>query len=195
MDAYDDMSSVLRMCLKGEPVTRARVVLAVVVAFALAVGAYFAWRPTDESRIRAQLARLAAAVRITDADGQANPIGRLATVNGQLDALFEPDARVTIPELTELTSGHAGRRELAELVAGAPSYVRSFEVDFTSVTLKMDGAHTTAFVGATANVKAVERDGSTSQDRRAVDIHFVVRDGAWVIRTLSVWGKDDASPP
>jgi hypothetical protein len=173
---------------------RRSVALAVVVALALGVGAYFVLRPTDESRIRAQLARLGAAVRITDADAQANPMARLAHVSGQLDGLFEPDARVTIPELTELTSGHATRSELAELVAGAPRYVRTFEVAFTSVTIKMDAGHTTAFVQATANVKADERDGGRSEDRRAVDFHFVGKDGAWVIRTLSVWTKEDATP-
>jgi len=170
-----------------------RVVLGgALVVVALAVGAYFVWRPTDESRIRAQLTRLAATVRNIDADQQTNPIERLARVSGQLDGLFEPDARVTIPELTELGSGHAGRRELAQLVAGAPSYLRTF--DFTNVTIKMDGAHTTAFVGVTATVKAFDRDGAASQDRRAVDFHFVEKDGAWVIRTLSVWAKEDAAP-
>jgi hypothetical protein len=176
-------------------VTRARLVVVAVVALALAVGGYFVWRPTDESRIRAQLDRLASAVRITDADAQANPIARLARVNGELDGLFEPNARVTVPELAELGSGHAGRRELAELVAGAPRYVRAFDVDFTAVTLKMDGAHTTAFVQTTANVKADERDGSASRDRRAVDVHFVAKDGAWVIQTLTVWAKEDAATP
>jgi hypothetical protein len=174
------------------PSRRRPVVVGVVVAILVAVGAYFAFRPTDESRIRAQLARLAAAVRVTEADPQANPIARLARVNGELDGLFEKDARLTIPELT---SGHADRRELAELVAGAPSYVRTFDVDFTSITFKMDAAHTTAFVGLTASVKAAERDGTMSQDRRAVDVHFVQRDGAWVIRTLTVWTKEDAAPP
>jgi len=169
--------------------------VAVVVALALAVGGYLVWRPTDESRIRGQLTRLAAAVRITDADQQANPVERLARVTGQLDGLFDPEARVNIPELTDLTSEHAGRRELAQLVAAAPQYVRTFAVDFTSVTIKMDPAHTTAFVGATASVSADERDGSTSQDRRAVDFHFVEKDGAWVIRTLTVWTKEDSAPP
>jgi len=164
-----------------------------VVLVALAAGGYFALRPTDESRIRAQLTHLASAVRITDADQEASPIARLAHVSGELDGLFEPDARVTIPELSELGSGHAGRRDLAELVAGAPRYVRTFDVDLTDVAIKMDGAHTTAFVGATARLKAIDRDGSASQDRRTVDLHFVEKDGAWVIRALSVWTKEDAA--
>ncbi len=173
-----------------------RVRLAVIggLMVALAVGAYFVWRPTDESRIRAQLARLASAVHVTEADAQANPVARLARVNGELDALFEPEARINVPELSELTSGHASRSELAELVAGAPRLVKTFEVDFGRVTLKLDAGHTTAFVGAAASVRAVERDGTVTQDRRAIDAHFVEKDGAWVIRTLSVWPKEDAAP-
>ncbi|HEY3821952.1 MAG TPA: hypothetical protein VGL81_32520 [Polyangiaceae bacterium] len=170
------------------------IALAVVLLATLAAGAYLVWRPTDESRIRAQLTALAGAVRIRDADAEANPIARTAHVGGELEGLFEPGARVNVPELSELASGHADRRELAELVAGAPRYVRTFDVDFTSVTVKLDAGHTTAFVQATANVKVVERDGSASQDRRAVDVHFVAKDGTWVIRTLTVWTKEDAAP-
>jgi hypothetical protein len=79
-------------------------------------------------------------------------------------------------------------------VAGAPRFVKTFDVDFGSVTLKLDAGHTTAFVGATASVRAVERDGTVNQDRRAIDAHFVEKEGAWVIRTLSVWPKEDAAP-
>ncbi len=172
--------------------TRRRWVVAIAAVVALAVGGYFVWRPTDESRIRAQLARLAAAVHVEDADAQANPIGRLAHVSGELDALFEPDARVNVPELSELASGHATRRELAELVTAAPRSVKAFDVELANVTVKMDVEHTTAFVQTTARVKAVERDGAVDRDERAVDVHFVKSDGAWVIRTLSVWTKEDA---
>jgi hypothetical protein len=173
-------------------VNRARVLLAAIVAGALAVGAYFVWRPSDESRIRAQLERLAVAVRIQDADAQANPIARLAHVNGEVDALFEPEARVNVPELTDLGSGHASRRELAELVAGAPRYVKTFDVGFGSVTIKMDDARTTAFVGAIAKVNVVQRDGAVDRGERAVDVHFARNDGTWVIRTLTVWSPEDA---
>jgi hypothetical protein len=173
------------------PHPRLRIVLAAFVAVALAVGAYFVFRPTDEARIRAQLDRLAEVVRISDTDAQENPIARLARVDGGLKELFEPDVRLSIPEVTSV---HSGRRELAELLVGAPRYVRSFEVSFTSVTVKLDEARTTALVGATAKVKLHEREGSPSQDARAVDLRFVQKDGRWVIRTLTVWSKEDARP-
>jgi hypothetical protein len=165
---------------------------AALVAVGFAVVAYVLLHPTDESRIRAQLDKLAAVVRITDADAHANPIGRLAHVNDELAKLFEANVHASIPQVPSLG---AGRAELAALVAGAPSYVRTFDVDFTNVTVKLDDAHTTAFVGATARVKLVERDGDASQDRRAIDLRFVHEDGEWVIRTLRVWTKDDAAPP
>jgi hypothetical protein len=171
---------------------RTRVLLAVIALAMVAVGAYFVWRPSDESRIRAQLGRLASAVRVQDADAQANPIARLAHVNGEVADLFEPEARVNLPEVSELPSGHASRRELAELVAGAPRYVRTFDVDFGGVTIKMDDARTTAFVGATAKVNVAERDGAVDRGERAVDVHFVKNDGVWVIRTLTVWSPEDA---
>jgi hypothetical protein len=171
--------------------TPRRVALAALVAILLAAAGYFALRPTDESRIHAQLARLAAAVRVTEADLQTNPIGRFAHVSGVFEELFEPDVRVSIPELTSLQSG---RRELAELVAGAPSYVRSFDVDFANVTVKIDDARASALVGAAVKVKAVDREGKSRADRRAVDFRFAKVDGEWIITTLTVWPRDDAAP-
>ena len=150
---------------------RRLVVLAAVVAAAIAVGAYLVFRPTDEARIRAQLDRLAEVVRITDADAQENPLARMSRVDGELEKLFEPDVRASIPEVATLAPG---RRALTELVVGAPRFVRSFEVTFTSVTVKLDEARTTALVGATAKVKVEERGGSPSQDARAVDLRFVL---------------------
>jgi hypothetical protein len=148
-------------------VSRARTLaVAALAAVGLAVVAYLVLRPTDESRI-------------------------LAHVNGDLQDLFEPDVRMSLPEVTEATSG---REALAELVAGAPRFVSTFDVDFASVTIKLDEARTTALVGATAKVKVLGRDGSASQERRAVDVRFVRKDGAWVIRTLTVWTKQDATP-
>jgi hypothetical protein len=161
------------------------------LATVLAVGAYFGLRPTDESRIRGKLGALADAVHITESDMQTNPIGRLAHVSGAFEPLFDRDVRVSIPELTTLSSG---RRELAELVTTAPRYVRTFDVDFDSVTVKIDDTATGALVGATANVKALDRDNRTRNDKRAVDFRFAKQDGEWIITTLSVWPKSDAAP-
>ncbi len=161
------------------------------VAAVLAVGAYLGLRPTDESRIRSKLDALAVAVHITEADMQTNPIGRLAHVSGAFEPLFDRDVRVSIPELTTLGSG---RRELAELVTAAPRYARTFDVDFESVTVKIDDAQTSALVGATANVKALDRENRNRNDKRAVDFRFAKTDGEWIITTVTVWPKSDAAP-
>ena len=168
-----------------------RALIALPIALVVGAGAWYALRPTDESRIRAKLNDLAAAVRITDADMQTNPIGRLAHVSGAFEPLFDRDVRVSVPELTTLG---AGRRELAQLVTGAPRYVRTFEVGFDSVTVKIDDAQTSALVGATANVRALDREGRTRNDKRAVDFRFAKPDGEWIITTLSVWPTSDAAP-
>jgi len=168
-----------------------RAALAVVgVASSLGVG-YFVLRPTDESRIRAALAKLATAVQIKEADAQANPIGRLAHVSGVFETLFEPDVRVNAPELTPLQSG---RSELVQLVTAAPRFVRTLEVDLGRITVKLDEAATSADVGAVADVKAVDREGTARREKRAIDLRFVKKDGDWVITTLSVWSRDDAVP-
>jgi hypothetical protein len=145
-------------------------------------------RPSDESRIRKQLSKLAAAVRITEADVQANPIGRLAHVSGQFEDLFDPDVRVSISEVTSL---HSGRRELAEIVTAAPRSVRTFDVDFTHVTVKIDDTGASAAVGASAQISSKDRDGQTQKDERAVDFRFVKNGSAWTITTVTVWPQGD----
>jgi hypothetical protein len=161
------------------------------IAGLLAGATYFALRPTDESRIRAKLARLAAAVRVTEADMQVNPIGRISHVSGAFEEIFEPDVRVSVPELGTLPSG---RLELAQYVAGAPHFVRTFDVDFTRVTIKIDDAHASALVGATAKVKALDRDGRNEADERAVDFRFVKEGSDWIVTTVTVWPKGEAAP-
>jgi len=168
-----------------------RALLGVALALVLGVGAYVALRPSDDSQIRGKLKQLAVAVRITEADMQANPIGRLSHVIGALEPVLDRDVRVSVPELTTLASG---RRELAELVTAAPRYVRTFDVEFDSVTVKIDDVGTSALVGVTAEVKALDRDDRSRNDRRAVDFRFAKQDGDWVITTLSVWPKSDATP-
>jgi hypothetical protein len=170
---------------------RRAVLLALGAVVALCTGAYVALRPTDESRIREKLAKLAAAVRITNAEVQANPIGRMAHVSGVFQTLFEPDVRVSAPELAQLGSG---RRELEAAVVAAPRYVRAFDVDFASVTVKLDEAHESAEVGAVAEASSVDLENRKRQEKRAVDFHFVKRDGDWLIATVSVWTREDAPP-
>jgi hypothetical protein len=166
--------------------------LGAALALALAVAGYFALRPTDESLIRGKLSRLAKAVKITEADMQKNPIGLLGHATGEFEHLFEPDVRVSIPDIpTPLST----RADLCRLWAGAPSHVRTFDVDFSDVTIKLDDAHASALVGVTASVTARDRDDRRRSDRRGVDLRFAKDDGDWLITTLTVWPPAEGAGP
>jgi hypothetical protein len=156
---------------------------------ALVAGIWFATRPGDEARIREQLEKLSRVVHITDDDMQTNALGRLAHVNDALKSLVDHDVRVSVPEVPQIGSG---RQELAQLITGAPRYLTTFDVDFKSVTIKLDDARVTAAVGATGDVSAHERGGRVRDDQRAIDFRFAKQDGAWIITTITVWAPDDA---
>ncbi len=168
-----------------------RAALGVGAVALLGVAAYFAFRATDESRIRGKLGKLAAAVRVEESDGQANPILRHVRVSETFAALFDPDVRVSISELGSFGSGRAG---LEELAAEAPRFFRTLDVDFGKVTVKLDDQASSAAVGAVAKVKATERDGQARADARAVDLRFVKRDGEWIIATVTVLDQAAAAP-
>jgi hypothetical protein len=169
-----------------------RVGIGVALVACIGGAVWLATRPSDETRIRAQLARLAKVAHVTEDDVQTNPIGRLAHVNGELETLVDRDVRVSIPEIASLGSG--GRRELAQAITSAPRWVRTFEVDFEGITIKLDDARVTALVGATADARALETSGRVREDKRAVDFRFAKQDGEWIVTTISVWRKDDAPP-
>ena len=171
---------------------RGKVIAIGATAFAAVVVVWLTvFRASDDARIREQLAKLAAAVRVTADDAQTNPIGRFAHVNDAFTKLFDRDVRVSIPELTSLDSG---RRPLAELATSAPRVFRSFDVDFSDIEVKIDDAKSSALVGATASVSAVEQGNTPRADKRAVDFRFAKQDGEWLITSLTVWPKDEARP-
>jgi hypothetical protein len=161
----------------------------VAAAVAVAVLVWFALRPSDESRIRAKLKALSAAVQVKAADMQVNPIGRMAHVSGAFESLFEPDVRVSVPDVPQLGNG---RQALVTAMVAAPSYVRTLDVDFDDVNVTIDPSATSAAVGATASVRLLDRDGRSRAGKRAVDFRFVKIDGDWLITTATVWAKDDA---
>jgi hypothetical protein len=175
--------------MSGAAASTPRRAVIAALAVALAIGAYWLLRPTDESRIRAQISRLETAVRVTEADMQTNPIGRLAHVSGLCQSLFEPDVRVSVREIPQLRSG---RQQIEEAITAAPHFVRTFSVSIDVNDVKIDDAHTNAQVEATARASAVTRDGETRRDTRSVSFQLVKRDGEWLFTTVSVWSRDDA---
>jgi hypothetical protein len=167
------------------------IVAKVVAPIALALGGilYVALRPSDEARIKEQIAKLASLVRVTEDDAQTNPIGRMAHVSDALGTLVDRDVRVNVPDLPSLGSG---RQPLAELITSEPHFLRTLEADFAHVEIKLDEPHTSAMVGLTARVKSKEIGGSPREDERAVDLRFAKQDGAWIVTTITVWAPGDA---
>ncbi len=100
--------------------SRRSVLFSILAAIGIGVRTYVAIRPSDEARIRKQLSKLEAAVRVREADVQGTSGGRLSKVSDAFDDLFDPDVRVSIPELTSLAPG---RPALAQLRAGASQLV------------------------------------------------------------------------
>jgi hypothetical protein len=170
--------------------------IAVAVAVVAGVAIYFATRQSDEARIRGQLAKLAALVRVTEDDAQTNPIGRLAHVDDALAHLVDRDVRVNVPELPSALGTATGREALGQLIASEPRFVRKLDLDFSRITVKLDDAHTSALVGLIARVRGKEADGADHDDERAVDMRFAREggNGEWVVTTLSVWSPGDARP-
>jgi hypothetical protein len=165
--------------------------IAAVVLVALAVGATLQWlrAGSDEEQIRGQLTRLASALTMPEG---ANVLLRGTTMRSELDAIFEEDVRVSIPELP--TTLPNGRDELADTATQLSTMFRSVDVELTDIEIKLDDARQTARVGATAKLSATGRAGP-NRDSRSTDFLFNKREGTWRIASVTVWAKGDAPPP
>ena len=172
--------------------TPRRLALIALAAFGVVFAVWLVFfRSSDEALIRAKLAKLAVETRVTAEDTSTNPIGRFAHVNDAFKTLFDRDVRVSIPEIPGVQSG---RKDVAELVTNAPRVVRTFDVDFSAIEIKLDDSKAGALVGTTATINAIEQGGATRSDKRAVDFRFAKIDGDWLITSLTVWPKDEARP-
>jgi hypothetical protein len=164
---------------------RALALGALVAGALLVLWALFAG-DTDEEKIRARLARLAAAVSV-EGEGQ-NPVFRVAHLNQEFSELFTEDASVSIPELSEVREG---RQALAALAGRATRYVEALDVDFEDVAVEINPPKV-AEVKARARLDAVRPGSQRERDERRVTIRFVDRGGAWLIASLRAEPKAEA---
>src|SRR5947209_1477386 len=123
--------------------SRRTMIVAAAAISVLAVVAWLVFSPTEEQRIKAQLVRLATAVRLTADD--TNAITRGARIRSELEAVLDPNVRLSIPEVTSLRSG---RQELATTATAASAYLRTFEVTLDELEIKLDEPKTSAKVAA-----------------------------------------------
>jgi hypothetical protein len=152
----------------------------------LVVGAGFAWitRSSDEEKIRAQLTRLAAALHMSEG---ANPVLRVANLRSEFSGIFDESPHVSVPELTMPLPDD--RRGLADAAAQLTSFVQRVDVDFEGTEIKLDDAHTSAKVDATATLST--DDGRARRTTRAVTFLMWKRGDAWRISSVHVWPADE----
>jgi hypothetical protein len=161
----------------------------VVVAVVIVYVAFF--RASDEEQIHAQLDRLVATARVTEDTKDKNPIAQIARVRGEYKEVFEKEARVNVPELG---SARTGREAIADLTMQAGQAFRSADIDLQKLEIKIDETKTTAQVSGVAKLTAVERDGRTRKDERAIDFVLSRAEGSWRIRSITVWPTDEVKP-
>lgn len=157
---------------------------AILIAFAV----WYFTRPSDEQKIRDQVARVAAAVKVTEDD--TNPLVRLARIRGIFKDTLDKDVHVSLADVPTLPRSGSGRDQLAETATQATAIFRSADVDLSSVEVKLDDARLQAEVKAKATLVAVGRDAKSRRESRAVDFHVVLMDGTWRVTSITVWAKD-----
>jgi hypothetical protein len=164
-----------------------KILLGAVALTAIALGVYFLFfRPSDEQRIRDAIARALGAVTLTADDD--NPITRLGRIKGVFKDVVDKDVRVNVPDVPQL---HAGRDELAVAAAQMNSWFRTAEISVGSMEIKLDDAHRSAQVRATATLDGASRDGRRRHEEREVTMLVTNAESTWRIATITVWPPKD----
>jgi hypothetical protein len=166
-------------------VTRSRAIF-LAIAAAIVAAIVLGWalsRETPEARVRAQLARLARAVRV---DPQESPLARRARIGGEFEEVLTKEIAFDVPEITQQGSG---RGALADAATAAASIWVSAEVDLTEVAITIAPSNASATAIATATLVGTRRDGGgTERDRRDVTFELRVEsgDGEWRVSAIHV---------
>jgi hypothetical protein len=147
------------------------VVAAIVVYFTI-------FRASDEDRIRQTLTRLAKAASVKEDD---NPLSRTGRIKSEFKEIVTDVVSVDIAEVNIRVTGRPELVEKAVMLGGVYSPAT---IDFSSMTIKIDEASSSAKVDAVA-VLTGTRGGEKHVDKR--DVHFLLhKDGSWKITTIDV---------
>jgi hypothetical protein len=151
------------------------------VAVALVVLGFTFFRSSDEDKVRKTLNTFGQIVMVKEGD---TILSRTARLRSRMKEVVDEDVRVNV---SELNIDVRGRTKLEEDAAKAGLLYAKADVDFTSVSIKIDPQATMATVDAVALVTAT-RGGERQVDKR--DVHFLLRkDGDWKITTIDVAAK------
>lgn len=130
--------------------------------------------PSPEKVILKKIARLAATATISAQDSNLTRAGKAANLVG----FFTTDAEIVLdaPELGNRTL--SGREEIRETALGGFASVKTLNVQFLDVTVRLGAGKQTAEVNCTAKVNAGD-----SKDYGVQELHFQLKkvDGNWLI--------------
>ena len=146
--------------------------LFLVLAAAVAGGLYYRLRPTDEKRIRKQLAALSE--RLSKNAGESTTIMALKLQG--LDALFAAQVEIDLKGFHG--NGVYQQEELASLVARFRPGFRSMHLTFSDLVILIETADsaTTTF---TARLQVEDVEGKKSEDIREIKARLKKADKIW----------------
>jgi hypothetical protein len=171
-------------------VERRRLILLILIAaFVLGFAAYFLRPTNDEAAIQALLDRLVAAVRVEPSES--NPLARHARVHSEFKEIF---SETVIAELPDFPALPPGRKALADVATQAGMVFTDARVELSGVALRMADSKKSCEVNADATLVATRGDGP-ERDKRKVKLRVDKLDGGWVIATIGVTARSEASTP
>lgn len=157
-------------------------------AVLLAIAALVWWRISDvspEARIRAQLDRLAKAVRV---DAQESLLQRRARVQSELEEVLTKEVIFDVPELSDQ---HSGRGALVDVATQAAAVWSQATIDVSDVRITIAPSKKNATAETKATLVGTRRDGATNErDERAVTFELVL-DGDWRVSAIHVSPRRD----
>jgi hypothetical protein len=151
--------------------------------------AYFLLRPSDEERIRWQLAALGRAVVIDPAEK--DPRARPLRVHEAFQKILEPSVRVEIPGVVEDVRD---RDELTGMAVAVGDTLTDLTVDLRAVRVKVEPGARAARVQASATFAGAVRGGRGDRLVREVTVRFEKVDGEWRIASIAADVDEQASP-
>lgn len=160
---------------------RKPVLLAAAAAVALLLwGGCRLLRDSDETRIRAAVAALAAAVEKTGADE-----GALRTLSKRDDFVRLLDDTVRIDVRETGWSGARPRAEAADRLFAARQSARTLRVRFDDLAVTVDSGGSSARISCDASVAADSTWGS-GEEVREIRARLVKKDGRWLFSSATV---------
>ncbi len=157
-----------------------RLWIALTFAGAAALAYLLVFRPSDEERVRRQVAALSAAVGI-DAS-ERDPRARAVRIQRVFRQVFTRSVQVDIADLVE---DMHGRDELGGMAVSAAETFHAATLDFTDLRVEVDAPARVARADAMATLHGTDHEGHAQREMRDVTLLFMNVDGEWRIASVT----------